>query len=459
MISIKLYIAISFLSSFVIATPILHRIKSLLKRQSQQLDPVRVFPGIFWDEAYQTCTTEELDIVVEATRMADEMINAFQNTQGFWATPAWNRYFVRDSSAAGKTNWYSNVRNQDLFIDVINDIKQASMFPKKGRKPAPDGSRSRLKQVGYSCKRPTGVLGTKCAAGPNSFGKWSGPSAVTWYPSATDGHGWAIEFCPRFFQAEGELRYINDITSNPKSEKSLPGMRSYEYAIAHEWMHTGIFGFRLAIKDLKEPENDNDVYGDQACHDFAWLNMDDPHTPGINEYTAYNADNYAWMFQYAWFRNALGWTSDGTMISKDVVSSDPVDIGDPIDDPADGVKMSDIDLSQSTGIPINCQPGPGNANDGNPETNTWTTQLTCAYVGEDYSDFLNDVKAEFTSDGGCTLSAQCNLPFGDGNAVDPNCVCYCDKDISGEREITPLRDPRCAGFAGSLPTPRLKARR
>jgi hypothetical protein len=41
--------------------------------------------------------------------------------------------------------------------------------------------------------------------------------------------------------------------------------------------------------------------------------------------------------------------------------------------------------------------------DGDLGTNSWATQLHCAYIGEEYSDFLNDVKQPFTSAGGCQL--------------------------------------------------------
>lgn len=43
------------------------------------------------------------------------------------------------------------------------------------------------------------------------------------------------------------------------------------------------------------------------------------------------------------------------------------------------------------------------------------------------------------------FSAECNLS--EGYAINPACICKC----GGEQ--TPLSDPKCAGFAGSLPDP------
>ncbi|KAL1979325.1 hypothetical protein VTN96DRAFT_6203 [Rasamsonia emersonii] len=146
-------------------------------------------------------------------------------------------------------------------------------------------------------------------------------------------------------------------------------------------------------------------------------------------------DNYAWFFNYNWFHKKWNWKDDGShSFKKRLVERDDDPIAD--DDTGGAVPEANLDLSQDT-VPINCHLE-GTDEHGSP-------MATCDYVGEDYNDFLVDVKLPFKSAGNCDLSAECNLS--DGYAVDPKCTCTCDGQVAA------LRDPRCAGFAGSLPDP------
>lgn len=57
--------------------------------------------------------------------------------------------------------------------------------------------------------------------------------------------GWAVVFCPRFFQ-DGRSKYINEITGGTKKQPSdIASLISYEYIVIHEWMHNKLFGFKF----------------------------------------------------------------------------------------------------------------------------------------------------------------------------------------------------------------------
>jgi hypothetical protein len=307
---LNVLLVISSLLVFCTAVPLLPKPKtnsSLSKRD--QLDPKKVFQGIFWDDAESDCTADEYAILIEATRMADEMINFLSNTPNWWDTVAWNRYFVRNSNAESPGRWQDGTSgNRQRFVEIRNNVAQVSIYPKKG-KPM-NGQLVRRRQVAYSCGMPVGVLSSRCTAAPDEDGKWHGPTAETYNPRLTSNTGWAIEFCPRFFKS-GELRYLNDITMSFKSESSLPILRSYEWAISHEWMHCRLFGYRNDIADLIGYDHKTVIYGDEACHGFAWFSMNKGKGDGrhnfVNSDTFSNADSYAWMYQYHWFRHIFGW--------------------------------------------------------------------------------------------------------------------------------------------------------
>lgn len=141
--------------------------------------------------------------------------------------------------------------------------------------------------------------------------------------------------------------------------------------------------------------------------------MKNPDYPGegVNIYTAYNgayqhvdvldsgtynnpADNYAWFFNYNWFHKKWNWKDDGShSFKKRLVERDDDPIAD--DDTGGAVPEANLDLSQDT-VPINCHLE-GTDEHGSP-------MATCDYVGEDYNDFLVDVKLPFKSAGNCDLS-------------------------------------------------------
>ncbi|KAK4501644.1 hypothetical protein PRZ48_007453 [Zasmidium cellare] len=389
---------------------------SSLSNRAPDFDYKTAFPGIHWDIAETTCEPDEFDIIVEATRMANEMINYFEKTDRYDKTPAWHRYFVKDESLyfIHPNGWHGNEFTQSVYLNIRNNIRQAAAFPTTGKRNKA-GHQGRRQKVAYSCTAPLPpATPNSCQwdePGPGQ--RWTGPSATTSRPAQNNDEGWLIVFCPRFFKDRSlnGLRYLNDITKEPKSESSLPTLRSYEYVIAHEWMHTSLFGFKDFIDDLKAdlPAVGNvpatggvvSVYGDRYCHQFAWENqVSNPRK--INIFAGDNADNYAWMYQYHWYARAFGWTSDGSVskfaanISKaqdDELDSDPLDNIDPVT-VTDGWTPP-----QASSTPINCH--------GWPEplfVVELADDIQCAYVGEEYDQFVEDVKTGFKSVGGCDLS-------------------------------------------------------
>ncbi|KAF3480698.1 uncharacterized protein GIQ15_06045 [Arthroderma uncinatum] len=420
------FLVYTFLSALAAATPFTK------EPRSRDIQPIReAYPGIFWDDALLQCGDEGFDILVEATRMALEVVT-FRIDGPIWELPAWNRYFI---GLGGKGGWESSELKGRTFVDIRHNIKQVGMFPRNG-KPSRGGPFKRTKQVTYRCKEPE--LTNRCAQDPSSGGYWRGPTAYTQNPSLT-GDGWEIVFCPRFFR-EDRIRYINRITDGPRlPHTEISRLISYEYAIIHEWMHVDIFGYLFHIEDVVAAvpfHAAQRIYGDSLCHKFAWINLDTiggPDTGGVNFKTAMNADNYAWFFIYNWFHHKWNWDSNGAFTRrKRLVERD--EEPEPYNDLSDTVMDTDIDINKFI-IPVNCHVS------GNDYRNA-----RCDYVAGDYDDFVKELHEPFYTRKGCVLSAECHLSFGN-YAVDPKCTCTCDD------EITPLRDPRCEGFAGSLPTP------
>jgi hypothetical protein len=93
----------------ILASPINSTIRDttynpdLTPAENEFLEPIRQeYKGIYWDIAWQYCSRPEFDILVEATRMALEMVHDFQ-TDNVETLPAWDRYFVSDDN--GKNQW------------------------------------------------------------------------------------------------------------------------------------------------------------------------------------------------------------------------------------------------------------------------------------------------------------------------------------------------------------------
>jgi hypothetical protein len=82
------------------------------------------------------------------------------------------------------------------------------------------------------------------------------------------------------------------------------------------------------------------------------------------------ADNYAWFFTCYWFTFKWGWKDDGSTSSID---TDDANQDDSPDDFSDAVNESDIN-DIPNGRPANCR-----------------DNVTCDYIGELYSDYVNDL--------------------------------------------------------------------
>lgn len=62
------------------------------------------YRGIYWDDAYSQCTTDEFNILAESTRMALDVSSYGLNQE--YDSPAWNRYFVKDWVTNPNYGWH-----------------------------------------------------------------------------------------------------------------------------------------------------------------------------------------------------------------------------------------------------------------------------------------------------------------------------------------------------------------
>ncbi|KAI0008094.1 hypothetical protein F4779DRAFT_618968 [Xylariaceae sp. FL0662B] len=213
------------------------------------------YRGIHWDDALLQCSTDEFDIILEATRMALDVTSYFMTRE--WESVAWHRYFVKPWKANSLWDWHSSQRNHDLFLNIHDNMYQVSQFPRKGKKDR-KGNWSRYKQTSYRCHDVEGYH--KCALAPDEHGIWHGESAYTADGSASL-DGWAVVFCPRFFK-DGQLKYINRITDVIDVDE----------------------------RDIPDFPNGRMVYGERLSHNFAWKHMGTRDYPGgaINADVAFN---------------------------------------------------------------------------------------------------------------------------------------------------------------------------
>jgi len=81
------------LSSFLVS-------KHAQDAKERKLAPLRAaYRGIYWDDAYEECSTEHFDILVESTRVAaGEFTNV--NLQHFSTGSDFNRFFMKDNEAS-----------------------------------------------------------------------------------------------------------------------------------------------------------------------------------------------------------------------------------------------------------------------------------------------------------------------------------------------------------------------
>ncbi|KAJ5151915.1 hypothetical protein N7492_010210 [Penicillium capsulatum] len=64
--------------------------------------------GIYWDKAADSCTEEEMGILVKATREAEKMTALAMSDDNPTESASWNRYFVKDNVGALKNTWSTN---------------------------------------------------------------------------------------------------------------------------------------------------------------------------------------------------------------------------------------------------------------------------------------------------------------------------------------------------------------
>lgn len=74
------------------------------------------FLGISWDDVTDTCSDDDIDIMIQSTRKAIDMMAFAVDVGGITDSAAWNRYFVKDFAGLSST-WATNF---DLWEHVIS---------------------------------------------------------------------------------------------------------------------------------------------------------------------------------------------------------------------------------------------------------------------------------------------------------------------------------------------------
>lgn len=74
------------------------------------------FLGIHWDVAKETCSDDQLNAIIRATRKANEMTALAVDGKDPADTAAWHRYFVKDNYGKLDDTWSKNF---ELWSNVI----------------------------------------------------------------------------------------------------------------------------------------------------------------------------------------------------------------------------------------------------------------------------------------------------------------------------------------------------
>ncbi|KAF1848104.1 uncharacterized protein K460DRAFT_403404 [Cucurbitaria berberidis CBS 394.84] len=384
---------------------------AISKRENWNLDDLnKEFKGILWDNAFKDCNAGQLDKLIYTTRAAMSMLDLPfgdpEKKKEYKYTQGWNRYF-------GDYQWWLSNGFQDIeyATQIEHNLVQVQKYPREGH----SSSTSNAKKIHFTCNYKAQVDGEKlCSSGITG--------AITVAPQGSSFERWTIAFCPYFFTSD-KLKYLEDRTKGEKTTFAHIGdLDTYERVLAHELMHVDIVSYKPrhiedVIGKLTPGGADLQIYGEGRCRDYARRDR-----PKANTAVRHNADNYSWFFLYYWFDVKWEWSKAGANADEPKTNNQNVEVA------STSFPKNERDLQGSTGMPYGC------TRHFLPLDSHFHPVVKCDYVGGD-----------FTSKGGCDLTDQCRKPFANGNAVDPACVCTCD----GKQ--TPLRDDKCAGFAGALP--------
>ncbi|KAF2652616.1 hypothetical protein K491DRAFT_42685 [Lophiostoma macrostomum CBS 122681] len=237
----------------------------------------------------------------------------------------------------------------------------------------------------------------------------------------------SIVFCEKFFKQ----RYVNDITATPGRQLlDIDTLVSYEHMIIHEWFHnrdTDVAS--LHIEDIKGDYGDGErtIYGSYATQHYAWRHVLKGGGIGDLEYKSMmNADSYAWMITYNWYKSIYNWNDDGSMQPLKKRDEDPEETTNPYED------MPTTDFVDGDSLP---------------EIENISMPELSTYNPPDCPNCL-------VTDGGCIANVECRYA-NDTGVVDDVCThCTCDvskTDNSNSTEDLSLTDPKCFGYTGTLP--------
>jgi len=175
----------------------------------------------------------------------------------------------------------------------------------------------------------------------------------------------SIIFCPKFWDTK-TYTYVNERTKNFRPLSAIDDLRSYEHVLIHEWFHNRDTDVGLYhITDVKGDYGDGprSIYGSYATQHYAWKHVLKGGKPGDFEFqTIYNADSFAWMVSFNWYRSMFGWADDGALKpSIQFLKRDDNEQVDPYKDlPLDPDAVDESKISDQAGSP-----------DGLPEATTY----------------------------------------------------------------------------------------
>lgn len=118
--SLLSWLALACIPVLALASPVQTEAMSHVEPRGPKYDINELneeFLGIYWDSAKETCTDEEMEIIIRSTRKAVEMMAFAVDAGGITETAAWNRYFVKESYDKLEDTWS---RNFDLWENILS---------------------------------------------------------------------------------------------------------------------------------------------------------------------------------------------------------------------------------------------------------------------------------------------------------------------------------------------------
>lgn len=354
------------------------------------------YPGIWWETAAKTCTTERFR----------KLVNTL--SEALWLADAkgpMDETIVMDSKGweefMGPSQWW------DQELGDPDDYEQLiSLWPKVINfvNTSPRRDRRQYKIMLY-CGDPEGY--ERCATSEKTGRRVpayvpakvnpSDPNEQLKYDNCPNCAG--IGFCNLFFDLPDMSTQLSGSQMLEQTARYEPTLTSKAHAMLHELFHNDIIGFAEHITDVQYTKDGfkKNAYGWHNSNEFAYLYQDQLK---INREVLHNADSLAWVRSYNAYEAAWGWR---VMKKRELESGEKIN--------HQGRDMAAL------------------------------FHQDFAKANKDKLAEFKGTAGEFTSKAGCTLTLECRL-FKKNGYVPPQCTCTC----AGIK--TALTDERCIWFLG-----------